>query len=88
MALRISASIILLFSILYLPFWLSAILALLGMAYFSFFFEAVILFFLIDLLYGAPEAKFSGSVFVALLAALAAFIIIEFLKSRLRLENK
>jgi len=84
MKLRILASIILLFSILFLPFWLSVILALAGMIYFSFFFEAVFIFFISDLLYGAKESRFFGIVFVSLIISLLLLILAEFFKKKLK----
>lgn len=87
MALRILASIVLLLSVLYLPFWVSVILGLATMAYFPFFLEAVFLFFLSDLLYGTPEPKFFNMVFVSGGAALVCFILIELLKKKLRFND-
>jgi hypothetical protein len=84
MALRILASLILLLSILFMPFWLSVILALAGMAYFSFFWEAIILFFLSELLYGVNEIRFSNIFFIYLIMPFATLLIIEFLKKKLR----
>jgi len=84
MVLRILASIILLFSILFVPFWVSVILAFAGMAYFPFFLEAVFLFFLSDLLYGTSEIKLFNTVFVSFILALVCFIILELLKNKLR----
>jgi hypothetical protein len=88
MALRILASLVLLFSILFMPFWVSVILALAGMIYFPFFIEAVFLFFLSDLLYGTPESRFFNIVFVSFIIALISFIILELLKKRLRFKSK
>jgi len=84
MLIRILASILLLFSVLFMPFWVSVILALIGMVYFSFFWESVALFFLSDLLYGAEEARFFGLVFVSLVSSFVVLISIEFLKKKLR----
>lgn len=84
MAFRILASVLFLFSVLFLPFWISAILALVGMAYFAVFWEAVVLFLLSDLLHGVGEAKFGGIVFVSFIASLVALIITEAVKKRLR----
>lgn len=84
MVLRILASVVLLFSILFLPFWFSALLALGGMIYFRVFFEAVALFFASDLLYGVPEPKFFGLVFVSFFTSLAALVAIEALKKKLK----
>ena len=84
MILRILASVLLLFSILFMPLWVSAALAFAGMVYFSIFAEAVALFFLSDLLYGASEAKFYGMVFVSFFFSLAILIIVELLKKKLK----
>ena len=82
--LRILASILLLFSILFMPFWISIILAFAGMVYFSIFWEAIILFLLSDLLYGVKEAKFHGAIFVYFVISIIVLIIIEFLKKKIR----
>ena len=88
MLLRILASIILLWSVLFMPFWVSVILALAGMAYFPFFVEALFLFLLIDLLYGVPEPRLFDMVFVSFTPALICFIILELLKKKLRFNSK
>jgi hypothetical protein len=67
-----------------MPFWVSIILALAGMAYFSFFWEAVILFFLSELLYGVNEIRLSNIFFISLIIPFATLLIIEFLKKKLR----
>lgn len=84
MALRILASVVLLFSVLFLPFWVSVILALVGMIYFRVFWEAVALFMLSDVLYGAPQVKFFNLVFVSFFVSLLVLIIVETLKKKLK----
>ena len=84
MLIRIIASILLLFSILFMPFWVSVILALAGMFYFTIFWEAVVLFFLSDLLYGTTEARFHGIVFVSFVITGIVLIIVEILKKKLK----
>ncbi len=84
---RILASVLLLFSVLFLPFWVTAILALAGMIYFPVYWEAVALFFLSDLLYGAPEAKFFNLVFVSFFVSLAVLLALEALKKKLKFYN-
>jgi hypothetical protein len=86
MVFRILASILLLFSILFLPLWVSAILALAGIIYFAVFWEAAILFLLSDLLYGAREARFSGAVFISFAATVIILIIVEIVKKKTRLR--
>ena len=87
MLLRILASIILLFSILFLPFYISAILAIAGMIYFSFFWEAVLLLFFSDLLYGVKEGHLLHTTFIALITSIVFITIIEFLKRKLKLQS-
>ena len=87
MVLRILASILLLFSVLFMPFWVSVILALVGMVYFPFFIEAIFLFLLSDLLFGTKEVRLFNMVYVAFSGALISFIILELLKKELRLRS-
>lgn len=82
--LRILGGAALLFSILFLPLWVSVILAFAGMIYFSKFYEAVVLFLLSDALYGISEAKFYGTAFVSFFTFLTALIIIEAFKKKLK----
>jgi hypothetical protein len=84
MLLRILAFFILLFSVLFMPFWVSVILALAGMVYFNIFLEGPILFLLSDVLYGVREAKFSGVVFLSFIGASTFLIIIEIIKKKTR----
>ena len=84
MILRISASILLLFSILFMPFWVSVVVALCAMIYFNVFWEAIALFLLSDLLYGIPEIKFFDMVFVSAIVAIIVLIIIEVTKKKLK----
>ena len=84
MILRILAVFLLLFSILFMPFWVSAVLALAGMFYFSIFWEAVVLFLLSDLLFGVKETKFFGIVFVSFILAAVTLLIIEAVKKKLK----
>ena len=88
MILRIFASILLLFSILFLPFWVSIILAILGMLYFSLFYEAVALFLLSDLLYGTPEVKLFNIFFFSFILSIILLLVIEFLKKKLKFYKK
>ena len=67
-----------------MPFWVSVILAFMGMVYFPLFLEAVFLFLLSDLLYGAREAKLGGMIFVSYIITVVVFILIEFLKKKLK----
>jgi hypothetical protein len=85
--LRILAGAVLLFSILFMPFWVSVALACAGMIYFYTFWEAVALFLLSDVLYGTSEAKFYGMVFVSFFTSLVALVAIEIFKKKLKFYN-
>ena len=85
--LRIFSFFVLLFSILFLPFWISIILGLAGMIYFSFFWESVVLFFISDLLYGTKEARFLNIFFISLIISFLTLIVIELLKKKMRILN-
>ena len=84
MVLRILASIILLLSVLFMPFWLSAVLALAGIIYFPIYIEAAVLMLLSDVLFGAREAAFSGVVYVSFLTSVACLVIVELIKKKVK----
>ncbi len=84
MTLRIITALILLFSVLFLPFYVSVVVALAGIVYFSYFIEAVVLFFLMDLLYGVREVKFSQEVYVLLITSLVFVFVAEIVKKKLK----
>lgn len=84
MILRILAFFLLLFSILFMPFWVSFILAFLGMIYFNVFWEAIILFLLSDLLFGIKEEKFFNMIFISFIATTVLLIIIEIAKKKIK----
>jgi len=88
MIFRICLSILLLFSILFLPFWVSIILAISGIIYFSMFFEAVILFFISDLIYGTMEIKLFNIFFFSFILSLVFLLIMEFIKRKLKFYKK
>ncbi len=84
MLIRISAVILVLFSVLFMPFWLTILLVLAGMFYFSIFWEAVVLLLLSDFLYGVGEIRFQGVVFVSSIIATIVLLAIEALKKKLK----
>jgi len=86
--LRIISVIVLLFSVLFLPFYISAILAVLCMFYFKIFWEVTFIFLLSDLLYGSKEVKFSNIVFISFIALILIFFLIELLKRKLKFYDK
>jgi len=84
MAQRIILSILLLLSILFLPFYISVALAVVGIVYFPLYWEVVALFFISDLLYGAEREIFSDIISVGTFIAIALLLVGEGLKKKLR----
>ncbi|MFA5841155.1 MAG: hypothetical protein WC847_02705 [Candidatus Paceibacterota bacterium] len=84
---RILASIVLLFSVLFMPFWVSVIFALCAMLYFSLFWEAVVIFLLSDLLYGIKETKSFHAIFISFTVTLIFLILIEIIKKKVKFYN-
>ena len=84
MLLRILASLLLLISVLFWPFWISIILALAGMIYFNVFLEAVVLFLLSDVLFGIKETSWGGMMFVSFVVSAIVLVIIEVTKKKLK----
>ncbi len=82
MAQRISASLVILLSLLFAPFWLSAILVLAAMLYFDLFLEALFLLLLSDLLYGVDGGSFLGTTYTSFLLSAIALAVIEFIKTK------
>lgn len=71
-------------SIFFLPWWCTGILLLGIIVFFRWPFEVVVLAFFVDLLYGIPETRFHGFMFVGTLVTFGLLIIAEFLKTRMR----
>ncbi len=84
MVLRVLTSIILLVSVLFMPFWVSVILSLLGIIYFRYYFEAALILLISDVLYGVPEPKFFDMVFISSITAIIGIVLTEFIKKKLR----
>ncbi len=85
---RILLSILILISILFLPFWVSVIFALFGIIYFEVFWEAVLLFFISDLLFGVKEARFFNITIVSTIFIVIVLILVEFTKKKLKFYKK
>ncbi len=71
-------------SIFVLPWWCAAILIFCIIVLFRNPLEAVVIAFLADFLYSVPEARFHGFIFVFGVSAFVVFLIVKFLRTRLR----
>lgn len=83
-ALRIVADILLFGSVLFFPWWVGAILALILFFFFSNYVEMLFVAFLTDLFYGVPTERFGGFRFVLSLSAVAVFVFCTITKRYLR----
>jgi hypothetical protein len=84
MAQRICYDILLFISVLFLPFYISIVLGIVGMFYFSFYIESVIFFGISDLLHGAPVAKFHNFEFILFTSSALGLLVVEFSKTKLK----
>lgn len=84
MLLRISVSILSLLAILFAPFYVSVILIISIMFYFSKYYEGVFLFLLSDLLYGVKNLQNHPPIFISFFSSIVVLIIIEILKKKLK----
>ena len=81
---RITANIILLMSVLFAPWWITIILALALVFYFKLYYEFIIAAVITDMLYGVPEVLLFDWVFVYTAFSIILFILVQWLKTRLR----
>lgn len=88
MGIRIGATIFILFSILFLPFFCSVILGLIAILYFRNYYEIIGLSLVSDLLYGAGEIRFLQVYFLSTIVTTILFILLEILKTKLKFYQK
>ncbi len=88
MVARIITSVVLFLSILFMPFWLSAIIALGAILYFHIYAEVVVLLFISDMLYGVGENKLFGTYLASTITGAAVLLGIEILKKKLKFYSK
>ena len=81
---RFLFTIVLLLSVLFAPFWLSAVLGIVGMFAFRIYWEAAVVFLISDLLYGTETERFLDFPFISLTASVLALSLVEVLKRKLR----
>ncbi|MCF7833939.1 MAG: hypothetical protein K9L98_03540 [Candidatus Pacebacteria bacterium] len=86
MGIRILAVVILGVSIIFLPFWVSAVLAFGMMFYFRYFIEAVFLFLISDLIFGVSEEKYGTFTFLSMFLTAIMLLIIEYTKKKTRFD--
>jgi len=81
---RVIGSIFVLLSILVLPYWIYIPVLLFAIIFFPFFWEGIILAFLIDVIYGSGVEALPSFVSLFALSALILIIILLPIRERLR----
>lgn len=81
---RIIFDIVLFFSLFIAPWWTSFAIAIAGIFFFNDFYEIIAAGFIMDIVYGAPNAPLMGVRFINSLAAIALFAGGTFIKNRIR----
>ncbi len=80
---RLLAGLALLFSAIFLPWWLSLPLMLCCSLSFNLYLEGIVLAALLDLIYGAPVPRLYGFQHAFLAAGLLIFAFASFARSRM-----
>jgi hypothetical protein len=85
---RVIFDFALFFSVLILPWWVSAILLLIGVFIFKKFYEFMVASVIIYSLYSVPKEGIIYSPIFFTLVLIALFILIEYIKERIILYKK
>ncbi|MDO8183402.1 MAG: hypothetical protein Q7T49_00230 [bacterium] len=80
---RLAADLVILFSLFFLPGWISLILGLLGFVYFHHYYEGVVMALWFDLLYSLPGPAWFHLPLPVTLMAIVALLIITPVRYRL-----
>ena len=88
MAFRILTSCLILISVLFFPFWISILLAILAIVYFNFYWEAIVLFFISDLMFGIKEVRFINVSLVSTIIVMIILVLTDLIKKKLKFYNK
>ncbi len=81
---RIFTDALIILSLLFLPWWCTALLVIGGIFIFEWFYEAIFSGFVMDSLYGVPTSFFHGFTFVMTLGAALVLAIFMYVKPMLR----
>jgi hypothetical protein len=81
---RIIFDLSLIFSAVFLPWWFITIFIILGISFFSNYYEAFIIAFFVDSVYGISREFFYGISFSYFLIVLIFYFFIDWIKMKLR----
>jgi len=85
LAKRIVVDVLLFASILWLPWWCAALVAFGATFIFDWYYEVVVAGFIADSLYGVPNARFHGFMFVATGISIILFFAALYARPKIRL---
>ncbi len=81
---RLLASVLVIFSIILFPYWIYVPALIIVMVIFPFYWESILLAFLIDVLYGEGINSLSSLIFSSALLAVLGLLMLIPLRERLR----
>ena len=79
---RLSFTILSIISLIFLPWWITALVLIAGCFFVESFYECIVFGILADSLYGT-EWSFHGVPYAATLYALVVFLVVSFIRKRL-----
>lgn len=85
---RITYGGLFLISVIFFPFYISLIVAVVGMFLFANYWEAILGFFISDLIYGLGKNNFLNTYFASFLLAIFLLLLVELLKKKLKFYQK
>ncbi|HEY4486918.1 MAG TPA: hypothetical protein VJB70_04270 [Candidatus Paceibacterota bacterium] len=85
MALRIIAQFIMLFSLLFLPWWVTALCGIVFLFFITSFYEIIFWGFLGDVLYGTQITSLYNFSYLMTVGALVLFVLMQYAKKEMRL---
>jgi hypothetical protein len=84
---RTILALALFFSLIFMPWWFSALLMCFGLLFFQPYYEALIAAFILDTLYGSPDGSFLESFPVTLFACFL-FLLSFWVREYVRLDPR
>lgn len=82
---RVFSYIVIIFSIMVFPWWITLVLSIVAIIYFSQYYEIIPLLFIMDIIYAVPTVKFHGMVLISFGTAFILVLIKEKLKKQILL---
>lgn len=81
---RLLLDIILLLYALHFPWWITSILVLAMMLYYDRYYEAIVIGFIIDVIFGSAGADYEGFSFIFTISFALVVFVISYLRQKMR----